>query len=317
MSGLVLLIARHARAAARRVRYARSHFAALAVLLAGAANDSAVTLGWSRLPYLLDGAFFIAVAILGVVMTRRWADDLRALDRALESRDEFIAIASHELKTPLTPLTLQVQLVRRKLAAEESVQGDWLDQQLKMLARQVDRLGRLVNELLEFSRFERGRLRLELEEVDLATVVREAVAQLQETSAARGASEIRLQVDGPARGRWDPVRLSQIVVNLVDNAIKYGEGKPIDLVVQSSPQATIISVSDRGIGISAEHQARIFDKFERAVPAGQYGGLGLGLYITRQIVEALGGSIRVTSRPGGGTTFTVTLPDGDGARRPG
>ena len=110
------------------------------------------------------------------------------------------------------------------------------------------------------------------------------------------------------RGKWDRLRLDQIVTNLLSNAMKYGSGEPIEVAMTGTPEAVRLEVRDHGIGIAPEHQSRIFDRFERAVSGRHYGGLGLGLWIVRQILDALGGSIRVRSAPGEGSTFTVELP---------
>ena len=163
-----------------------------------------------------------------------------------------------------------------------------------------------MNELLDVSRMRLGKLELRYEELDLAEVAREAVAHLQE-ELARSGSLLRVSLSA-APGRWDRTRLEQVITNLLVNAAKFGEGKPITLEVSTHGDRARVRVSDRGIGISEEHQSRVFDRFERAVPTHHFGGLGLGLYIVRQIAEAHGGEVRVESAPGSGATFTVELP---------
>jgi signal transduction histidine kinase len=137
--------------------------------------------------------------------------------------------------------------------------------------------------------------------------VREALERL-EPDFARAGCEVRLAVEGEARGWWDPMRVDQIIVNLLSNAVKYGQGKPVHVTIQRRGEGVALEVKDQGIGISEEAQARLFRKFERAVLARHYGGLGLGLYISRTLAEAMGGTIQVDSQPGQGATFMVWLP---------
>jgi signal transduction histidine kinase len=177
---------------------------------------------------------------------------------------------------------------------------------LQSLERQTRRLSLLVNELLDVSRMRLGRLELRYEPLDLAEVAREAAGHV-EADVARGGSRLAYDL-APAPGRYDRLRVEQVVGNLLVNAGKFGEGKPVALRVRPEGEFAVLEVSDQGIGIAAEHQARVFERFQRAVPAQHFGGLGLGLYVARQIVEAHGGSIEVTSAAGAGATFTVRLP---------
>ncbi|MFY1826629.1 AAA family ATPase [Myxococcus fulvus] len=235
----------------------------------------------------------------------------RAAQDAIRLRDEFLSIASHELKTPLTPLQLQLHTLERRLpklvTSEEG--AAWLSERLGILRRQGMRLDRLVSELLDVSRIAGGHLRLELERVDLAEVVGQVVARLEESGdLARSGSTVTTNTGAPVMGRWDRLRLEQVITILLSNALKYGEGKPVHLGVSSNASSAAVEVTDLGLGIEPQHLERIFGRFERAVSARQYGGLGLGLYIANQIAEAMGGSIQVRSEPGKGSVFTVTLP---------
>jgi signal transduction histidine kinase len=175
-----------------------------------------------------------------------------------------------------------------------------------VIRRNVDRLSRLVTSLLDISRISSGRLDLELEEVDLAEVAREVAARFED-EARRAGCTIRLRADAPLVGRWDRMRLDQVATNLLSNAIKYGAGKPVEVIAEGDGPRAILTVRDHGIGISEADQRRIFQRFERAVSKRNYGGFGLGLWIVRQIVESLGGVVRVQSAPGGGSLFTVEL----------
>jgi two-component system sensor kinase FixL len=162
-----------------------------------------------------------------------------------------------------------------------------------------------VNVLLDVSRMRLGRLKLRLEPLDLADVARETVSHLQ-NELERSGSAITVAAVGPVPGEWDRLRIEQVLINLVANAVKFGQGKPITVAVEGTSDGACVEVTDHGIGIAPEQQDKIFGPFERTVPAGSLGGLGL--YVARQIVEAHGGTIRVQSAPGSGSTFTVELP---------
>jgi signal transduction histidine kinase len=226
----------------------------------------------------------------------------RRAQEAVAARDEFLSIASHELKTPLTSLTLHADSLRnaaRRRAPEQ------IAAKAEVIRRSVDRLARLVSSLLDISRIGAGRLDLEIEDLDLAEVAREVVDRFED-EARRARCTILLDAE-PVRGRWDRTRLDQVLTNLLSNALKYGPEKPVLVRVQSVRDRAVLSVHDRGIGISEGDQRRIFQRFERAVSRRNYGGFGLGLWIVRQIVEALGGTVRVESVPGQGSTFIVEL----------
>lgn len=237
------------------------------------------------------------------------------LQEAIEARDEFLSVASHELKTPLTALQLLVEGLLRPGSRAGRDLSPSLREKLQAIGRQGRRLSLLVNDLLDVSRIRAGRLDLKLESVDLGQVAREAVERFG-PEARQAGCQLRLGVDEAVVGPWDRLRLEQVAGNLLSNAIKYGPGQPVEVRVHRDGRRGILAVADRGIGVAAEEQQRIFDRFERAVTARHFGGLGLGLWISREIVTRLGGSVRVESRPGQGATFTVELPlaqEGGGA----
>ena len=247
-----------------------------------------------------------SVVIRDTTERKQLVDDLR---QAVRMREDFLSVASHELKTPLTSLHLLLDTYGRALAAEPTLPANSpkLTAKWEAIHRQVDRLTTLVEVLLDVDRISTGQLRLERERLELGEVAVSVVARLQPLIEAAGC-QVSLQRKALVYGQWDRVRLETIVSNLLSNALKYAPGKPIDLVVDVEGPNARLAVTDHGIGLPRAEQERIFEQFERAVPATHYGGLGLGLWIARQSTRAHGGTIQVTSRPGEGATFTVLLP---------
>ncbi|WP_437678417.1 ATP-binding protein [Sorangium sp. So ce131] len=262
-------------------------------------------------------------AIVGVVLSR--AAELDRLNRELQTavriRDDFLSMASHELRTPLFTLALQIDgLARAAGSRRDAPAPERLRSRIEVAQRQVKRLEQLVGGLLDFSRISAGKLALDLQEVNLAGLLRDVAARFSDDLKAAGCKlSVRLDEDGDVVGRWDPMRLDQVLTNLLSNAIKYGAGAPIEIVAARRGDRACVAVIDHGIGIEPGAQARIFERFERAVCSGHYSGFGLGLWIVHHIVERLGGAIRVSSAPGQGATFTVELPlagPGPGAPAP-
>jgi PAS domain S-box-containing protein len=233
----------------------------------------------------------------------------QALREAVRTRDEFLSIASHELKTPITSLKMQLQLTRRKLKPESQV-GLPLDKLVKVLeisTRQVDRLTSLVEDLLDVSRIQAGKLDFRFETVDLSSLVHEVVERLGDQLSEVGCPVEVLAAES-VLVECDRFRVEQIVVNLLSNAMKYGAGRPIQVSVESPHPMARISVRDFGIGIDKDKHELIFERFARAVPSRNISGLGLGLYIVKQILDAHHGKVRVESEPGRGSVFVVELP---------
>jgi PAS domain S-box-containing protein len=245
---------------------------------------------------------YFAVIFLDVTERKKAEASLRDADRL---KDEFLSAASHELRTPLATLRLQAQTLSRALSSgradEPAVRG-----KLGKIEAQLDRLEALVNTLLDVSRVVAGRLELAPEQLDLAQLARDAVLRFEEAATGSG-TELVLRAR-PAVGRWDRTRLEQVLTNLLQNALRFAPGKPVEISVGERDGRVVLAVRDHGPGIAPESRARIFERFERAAEARSLGGLGLGLWITRQIVEAHGGSISVESAGGAGAVFTVTLP---------
>lgn len=228
---------------------------------------------------------------------------------AISARDEFLSIASHELRTPLTPLQIQLQRLLSARGGEnlDQMSPERLRSILQRAERQVQRLTALVESLLDVSRLSSGRLRLSREQLDLAEVARDVIARFAPEVSQAGC-ELSLHASGSVPGCWDRLRIEQVITNLLANALKYGSGRPIEVFVQQTEDQAAFRIRDHGIGIDPEKLERIFGRFERAVSPRSYGGLGLGLYIARQIVEAHGGTILVKSAPGDGTEFTMMVP---------
>ncbi|ATB44230.1 hypothetical protein CYFUS_009717 [Cystobacter fuscus] len=243
-------------------------------------------------------------AALAIVGARLYG----AATEAVRLRDDFLSVAGHELKTPLCALRLQIQMLARLTRGVASAPD--VAERVAKAERASERLGVLVDELLDVGRISSGRLLLEREELDLAQLTREVLGRMSE-AFSRSGSEVRLLADAVPTGRWDRMRLEQVLVNLLSNAVKYGRGQPVEVRVEDGgPVGVRLVVRDHGIGIAPEDRARIFERFERAVQDHRYQGLGLGLWITREIIDAHGGSIQVSGAPGEGSTFTVTLPCG-------
>ena len=230
------------------------------------------------------------------VENERLAAEARA---AVAMRDEFIALAGHELRTPLTAMRLQAQLEERR--AERGAE------ELRRWSRLIDRLARLVETMLDTSRIAQRQLELQPTTVDLAVLVRGSVERLSAVLAAAQTS-IRVQAEPGIVVRADALRIEQAVENVLLNAAKYGAGRDIEVSVVREDAFARVSICDEGIGIDPADHERIFARFERASRAENFGGLGLGLYLAHQVMQAHGGTISVVSTPGEGATFHLRLP---------
>ncbi|MBJ6763522.1 MASE1 domain-containing protein [Myxococcaceae bacterium JPH2] len=245
-------------------------------------------------------------------LARRCAQALeraRLFDEAREAiaaRDEFIAIAAHEMRTPLAALTLRVHGLEARLRRPDV--PDEVRDKVQLLARQVSRLTQLVENLLDVGRINTGRLELRRESMDLSELVLEVVERFRD-AAARAGCELRASVAPRLMGTWDRARLEQALTNLLANAIKFGAGQPVEVSLAREGERRVrLQVCDHGIGVPEDALERIFGRFERAVSSRRYGGLGLGLFLTRQIAEAHGGTVSASSQPGQGACFVLELP---------
>lgn len=229
------------------------------------------------------------------------------LEAALRMREDFISIASHELKTPVAALQLYIEgLVR--VSAKGAFPPAQLAQRLAKARSECGRLETLVNYLLDFSRALSGQMPLSYEEVDLAELTRATVQRFADSLCHAGCA-LSLQADAPIIGVWDRLRVEQVLVNFLSNVIRHAPGAPLEVIVTEQDGQAVLSVRDHGPGIEPEKQDRIFERFVQLSPLEQHhGGFGLGLWIVRRIVEALHGTLDLRSAPGEGSTFTVALP---------
>lgn len=256
------------------------------------------------LPWLRAFARTAASALENALLFEQAERAARAAQEAVALRDAFLSVAAHELRTPLNTLQLQVDGFLR--VAERTADARGMER-LRRMRTQIGRLAGLISTLLDISRIAAGRLALEPTEFDLCALVRELVDRDDEQVRNMGC-ELRVELPGPVVGRWDRLRLDQTITNLLGNALKFGAGRPVRIAVEAVGDRARLLVEDQGVGIAPEDQERIFQRLERAVSARNFGGLGLGLWIVRQIVEAHAGTVRVESEPGQGARFTVELP---------
>ena len=229
--------------------------------------------------------------------------------KAIEVRDEFLSIASHELRTPLTPLKMQIQAVARQLEKDSAnLTPERLIKMVETSDRQITRLSVLIDDLLDVTRISAGKLSLNKEYFSMKEMINDVIGQYSQQFKS-SQSQVELVIEGDMMGYWDKVRIEQVIINLLTNAAKYAPNRPVLTKISKHDGIIKIQVTDQGPGISLENQDRIFKRFERVSDKSNIGGLGLGLYICKQIVEAHRGNIYVESILGQGSTFTVELPE--------
>lgn len=230
------------------------------------------------------------------------------LKHALTTRDEFLSIANHELRTPLTAIVLQLRILERSVEqCPENESVSKVRESLKKTNRLVKKLIDLQNALMDLTHIQLGKFQVKQENCDLTAIATDSLSQLS-LEASRTGVQISTSFPETLSGPFDPIRSSQVITNLVSNAIKYGEGKPIELDLNTEDGKAILVVTDHGPGIPNDKMNTIFDRFERGDHDRSLSGLGLGLYITKQIVEAHGGSIGVHNVEGKGARFKAEFP---------
>lgn len=229
------------------------------------------------------------------------------LRHSIEARDQFLSIASHELRTPMTSIQLQLQMARATFAKSGTLPPDRLARLLDLSMRQLRRLGSLVESMLDVSSIQAGRLAVSRAPADLSQIAATAYERLRDQLEA-AACTVTLDLAPELPGNWDADRIEQVVENLLANVIKYADGSDVTLTTRRSADGAQLVVADRGPGVPADKQCAIFERFERVGSRRSIGGLGLGLFIAKQLVEAHGGRIWASDTHGGGATFTLDLP---------
>ncbi len=252
------------------------------------------------LAFLEDLAWRAALAVENARLFQR-------AEQAVATRDEFVAIATHELRTPLSALHLQLAALRKALERGEPLVPERLHPALDTALRQTDRLEQLLTHLFDVARLSTGQLELEREPVDLTALVHGLVARFEEPLAQVHSTALVL-AEQPVVARVDRLRVEQVLMNLLSNAMKYAPGQPLEVTVEPVEGEAVVAVRDFGPGIPAAQQARIFERFQRATDAHARSSLGLGLYISRQLARAHGGELTVRSTPGEGACFQLRLP---------
>ncbi len=237
--------------------------------------------------------------------------EVARLREAVHARNEFISVAAHELRNPLTPLLMTVQSMRRTIERQEGERHagtpDSIVTGLARLDRVVQHYVRRCDSMLDIARLSSGTFRAEWAEADIAVLVRDVVEDLA-PYAERAGSRIDLLAPGTLVVICDELAVQQVIENLLSNAVKYGAKQPVSVSLREEPGWVVLDVRDGGIGISAADQARIFSRFERAVSRQQKPGFGLGLWVVGRLVAAMGGTVQVSSGLDQGSTFTVRLP---------
>jgi signal transduction histidine kinase len=231
------------------------------------------------------------------------------LQRSLRMRDEFMSLVAHELRTPLNTLFLETQMrsLQLKRGNLPAFNPEQMNNMIKRDERQIKAMIRLIDDMLDVSRMKSGTLSIRPAKVELMALLERVVNDLSLQAAAAGANVV-LAPHQPVEGYWDEFRIEQVVVNLLTNALRYGGGGAVEVSVHDDGGNVRIAVRDHGKGIAPDYIDRIFEPYERGARSGEPKGLGLGLYISRQLAKSHGGELTVDSTPGEGATFSLTLP---------
>jgi two-component system OmpR family sensor kinase len=255
----------------------------------------------------LEAQQLVAAAAHSDSEVERLRRQVAELAAAVEARDTFIAVAAHELRNPMQPIIGHIELLLNGIKAGRCP-PDQVELRLERVQRAMRHYMKRAGVLLDVSRINSGKLQLELEEIDIIALMRDVAADVAD-AARRAGSPISVTGPDTLPVTWDRLAIEQIVDNLVANAIKYGGGLPIELSAQAHGGDVHVQVRDHGSGIPAADRARVFERFERAVgPGERRSGFGVGLWLVRQLSEAMGGTVAIGDAPGGGALFTVRLP---------
>lgn len=265
-------------------------------------------------PLRIDNKFSFSAFVRDISERKKEQEKIRVTEEnlrsAIKARDEFISICSHELKTPLTSMRIQFQLAQKlyregnpKVFEKESVR-----KRIEISNKQLSRMGRLIDNMLDVSNISSGKLALEQKEVDLLVLTKEIIDSFQEQLEY---SHIDLKIETkspPFLIQGDAYRMEQVISNLLNNAIKYGNNNPVKIIFDHQGDKVLLSFVDEGLGIDPKNLKMIFNRYDRGMDSSKISGLGLGLYLSKQIVEAHKGQIKVESVVGKGSTFTVEFP---------
>ena len=249
------------------------------------------------------------ISTWGAYLSDRLRREIYVQSLAVDKRDEFISIASHELKTPLTALRMHLQGTRRGIKPEQNV-GPPLEKMANSMdasISQVDRMSRLIDDMLDLSRISLGGMVFRMGTMNLTDLLKETVERFSMQFAQAGIT-VSLEVDSDVTGVWDRVRIEQVISNLFLNAIKHAKNAPLEISLRRTPEGAVLSIQDHGHGVPADLREKIFNRFERGAAHLSTAGLGLGLYISRQIVQAHHGRIQVEPNSKRGACFTLKLP---------
>lgn len=259
----------------------------------------------SATPFTYSQEFEQALILVFRDITRN-VELLHQLKTEVTARDNFLSMASHELRTPLTAMRLHLEMARKRTDPTQPGADDFLKLNEKSL-QQVNRLNKLIEDFFDVARVQAGKLFFNLEQFNLSEFVEHYVEENKHLFSETE-NDFELNLESDVTGVWDKDRIEQALAHLINNALKYAPGTPVEIGLNTEGGYAYLSVSDRGPGISEEEQDKIFEQFERVTPSKTISGLGIGLYITKRIVEGHDGEIQIDSTPGKGSTFTLKLP---------
>lgn len=242
------------------------------------------------------------------------ADALRevqdALSHSIRARDELMSTVSHELRTPLASIKLQTQILQRKIKNGQDIQQEKVQSYIELVGRQTEKLSLLVDAMLDLSHISTGRLVIHPEEIDLSELVEESIHRFASKFKAHSI-DVHKKIVPHIRGLWDRLRLEQVCSILFSNIIRYAAGAPLEVTLAEEKGVVLFTVRDFGLGIPKENQYKVFEKFERAgITSNEVTGLGVGLFIAKEIIELHHGTIELESQPGDGAVFRIQTPKG-------
>lgn len=268
-----------------------------------------VGLGPFNTPNLSNNLLLLQMFMSALALTGLFFGALgREKAEALRLRTDFISIASHELKTPITSLKLQIQVLKYVLNSDQqSLDREKISKILSTSDKQLERLVNMIDSLFDLTQFESGKMIMQREEMDLSTLATDVLNTLNIYFKEAGCL-LETQIEPSIKGRWNRERIEQVITNLLMNAVKYGQGKPVKVSLTKEGNEAVLTVQDHGLGIDKKDHDRIFERFERGHLNQKIKGLGLGLFISKQIVETHHGKMLVESEPGKGSQFLVRLP---------